>query len=319
MCEDAKKLPDHGKLTPLHLFRKDYMMQHKASRSNWMSREAWAEIKDAFGRLEPAVCRRYDAQCVLNRDKSQHSRQLRSLQPEPQRLLDDVVIGSVNGVAVPPHGVVASANPASLQPGENMVEALGKPRPIFGDLLPPDFDALNQAAESVESLQSAERTTISNTSLQQEVHWPVEESNVLASLVGAHATHSNLARAGKEFTKRSQVIAGPDGTSVFPNKVEIHGKCGQLCLLETTMAERTLFDKIVSGLAAMVSSGTPIKMVQADILLAVVSTHCNNSKSVQYFYVSGISCKGGYQKPDAVHISCRVLNRSSDDFETKTS
>lgn len=117
------------------------------------------------------------------------------------------------------------------------------------------------------------------------------------------------------------MIAGPEGCAggAFPDKVQIHGKCGEMCMLETTAFERLLLEKIVKGLATFVSSGTPTKMVQSDILIAIQTTHSDGMESFKYCFISGISSKGGFNKPDAVHVSCRCLNEStsSDHFESQ--
>lgn len=211
-----------ARLSPLHFFRKDYMRQHKG---NPVSRESWADVKAAFAQLNEVQLARYNSLCTLEQERGRCMHQLKRLQGEPQPH-QIVVIPSAGHVAAP-----------HIEPEFSGVDDTSQP--IFGDLLPADFDLLRRCSERVEDLQPAARKSALQCSTDSDIHWPLEESNVLAALVSASAKEGGMKAAGKEFKKRCQVIAGPDGAGkVFPSKVQIHGKCGSVCVLETSVLER---------------------------------------------------------------------------------
>lgn len=68
-----------------------------------------------------------------------------------------------------------------------------------------------------------------------------------------------------------------------------------------------------------VSFDKPTKVVQSDVLIACL-VECGSDKILHYFFITAISGKGGYNKPDAVHVFCKLVSHNGDDdFATRYS
>ena len=185
-------------MTPLHLFRKDYISQNRQERSNWCTAEAWSEVKSAFAALDPPLRARYSKQCGFHREMAAHQKQLEDLRPDTDTGSGADII-ALSGRPV--QCVQSQSSQGQLQVPQPMVEGLEKPSPIFGNLLPAGFDELTKAFDSLEKLQPAVLMTMRQFPPEQEVHWPVQESNVLSALVSSRVNCGSLQVAVKEFSK----------------------------------------------------------------------------------------------------------------------
>ena len=296
-------------LSALHLFRKDYIASQPQKSKDWCSKQAWSEARQAFHELPEQRVLHYRNQQTLNALKEKGERNqgystvllMSSSNKTPQSNL---------GLELPTN----SENRVALNQNEEhcRVEGINDDAPILANLLPADPDKLREATHSIANMARASANgAIEHVTSTDATIWPVGETNVLAHLVATRSKGVTLSNAMKEFTQRCQVIAGePTANPSFPQKVLIHGKCGSL---EFTAVERLLHSKICEALEQLVSFDKPTKVVQHDVLVASRCEYDDGSSFVQYFFMTSVSNKGGFNKADSVQVLCKVVDRRSDD------
>ena len=307
-------------MSALHLFRRQYMQgKHDAPHGPWCSKEAWQEVRCAFDSLPQERKDAFEKERLalvgqnktLTKKKSEIMPLLVSSKGCPKTTSSLAGEGSTSEIVK-----VADASVPS-----NVLTVAGTScqAPILSNLLPSDSSDLTNATSSLEDLAKA--TTKRAAELLESTEttvWPVEESNVLACLTATRAKGMSLQGACKEFSERCQMIAGPESDQVeFPQTVTIHGQCGALCQLEYTVRERLLHGEIVSALQKVASFDKPTKVVQSDMLL-VCLVNCGGNITTKYFFLTAVSNKGGYNKPDAVHVLCKLVSQDhrDDAFES---
>lgn len=305
-----------SRLSALHLFRRDYIAGFQSTNTekrNWFSADAWREVREVFASLprERQQCYERERDHILERERCL---------PKPQKKNESTSVL-----------LLATRRPASSQAqtevqvpsqhlgcDEPLVSGINASAPVLGNLMPGDREKLQRATQDLDSLSRVSRGCARECIESGDTTvWPVDESQILASLVSLRAKGKTLSNAASEFSDRCQTVAGPDPSQpAFPKTVEIHGQCGTLCQLEYSTADRLQHGQIVSALQQACSFDKPTKAVQADVLIAAC-VEGGGSKTLTYFFMTAISGKGGYIKPDSVQILCKVLSRrSGDDFET---
>lgn len=306
-----------GRMSALHLFRKQYIAGKERSEGSWCSKEAWEEVRNAYNMLPP------ERQAIFEKEQKANVDHEKSL-PRRQQSLMPLVVSTKYSAKTSSNGELGSdierletekANEPPTVAGTNCAA------PILTNLLPADFDKLVAATSSLEDLSNETNSCAADfVNSSDTTFWPVEESNVLACLAATQAKGMTLRGACKEFYERCQVIAGPEqNQEEFPASVTIHGMCGALCQLEHSAKERLLYGQIVDALEKTVSFDKPTKVVQSDVLIACL-VECGSDKILHYFFITAISGKGGYNKPDAVHVFCKLVSHNGDDdFATRYS
>lgn len=303
------------RMSPLHYFRRDYIAsQQCAGPKNWFSTESWEEVRAAYNALSVERKQRYERERAYNLEKArcEGTAANKSTNKRSQPLL---LLGSNRPLAQQTQqqqdAAVVQSGPAGIEP---MVSGLNHPASVLANLLPGDFDKLKSASGNLVDMSRATRLCASEHLKSGDATvWPVEASNVLASLVTIRAKGLTLNDAHKDFCNRCQIIAGPRaGEPEFPKSVFIHGQCGTLCQLEYSTLDRLRHVKVVDALSEAVAFNKPTKVVQDDVLIACCA-ECGDQKIMHYFFMTAISNKGGYSKADSVQIFCKVVDRRSDD------
>lgn len=304
--------PQKCRLSALHLFRKDYIAGNSQNRQDWFSKGAWEEVRAAFQALQPERREIYERERLNNVEKEKNLRAGSKKQSTQPLLL-------LQGRQNKSEEIVA--HETELHSGEEpSVSGIDVSAPVLANLLPADFDELNHATTSLANMSKVTRSyaTEQNKSTDATT-WPVGESNVLAALATTTAKGVSLKQAGKDFSKKCQMVSGPEpGKDVFPETVIIHGQCGTLCQLDYSTKDRLRHSKVAEALSAAASFDKPTKVVQGDVLLAC-HIECGLGKLMWYFFITAVSQKGGYNKPDAVHVLCDVVDRrdDADDFAAR--
>lgn len=303
-----------GKLSALHLFRRDYVAGKKEidKRTNWVSAEAWNEVRDAFHALPPERKESYEKQRLNHVDREKSLRGVKKQSDQPILLLSSRSSRTQQ---------VAERKSMLMHSGhEPLVAGINDAAPILANLLPADFDEMCAATENVEDMSKVTRGYATEQNKSTDTVWPVGEANVLAAMTVASAKGYTLKQAQKDFTQKCQVVCGPEpGLDTFPTKVMIHGQCGALCQLEHSVHLRLLHQRISDALKQAVSFDKPTKAVQSDVLTACRTDHATIGKMMRYFFITAISDTGGYNKPDAVHVMCNVIHQRdmADDLATQ--
>ena len=299
-------------LSALHLFRKDYIASQPKNSKDWFSKQAWSEVQQAFDELPEHRVLHYRNQKTLNVLKEHGERN--------QGYSTMLLMSSTNKTPSSNLCLGPSTNcenRVSLNQNQEhcRVEGTNHDASILANLLPADPDKLREATNSVADMACASTNVASEhlTSTDATI-WPVGETNVLAHLVATRSRGVTLSNAMKDFNRRCQIIAGkPTASPSFPEKVVIHGKCGSLCQLEFSAVERLIHGKVCEALARLVSFDKPTKVVQQDVLVASRCEYDDGSSYVQYFFMTSVSNKGGFNKADSVQVLCTVVDRRSDD------
>lgn len=297
------------RLSAIHLFRRDLVAGQKGT--NWVSRNAWADARDAFNALPPDRQESYETQRLNHVDRERSLRGVSKKQSDQPILL-------LSGSKTLDRQVAERESKHSGH--EPLVAGINDAAPILANLLPADFDQLCAATGSLEDMSKATRGYATEQNKSTETVWPVGEANVLAAMTVAHAKGYSLKQAKKEFTQKCQVVCGPEaGLETFPKTVMIHGQCSALCQLEHSVHLRLLHEKISDALKEAVSFDKPTKVAQSDVLTACRIDHATMGKMMRYFFITAVSDKGGYNKPDAVHVMCDVIHQrdTADDLATQ--
>lgn len=306
--------PQMCRLSALHLFRRDYMAGNSQKRQDWFSKGAWEEVRAAFQALQP------ERREIYERERLNHVEKEKNLRPSSRKQSAQPLL-LLQGRQNKSEEIVSDET--ELHSGqEPPISGINISAPILANLLPADFDELKHATLSLSNMSKASRSYATEQNKSNDATaWPVGESNVLAVLATTTAKRISLKQAGSEFSKKCQVVSGPEpGKDVFPERVIIHGQCGRLCQLDYSTIERLMHSKVVEALSAAASFDKPTKVVQGDVLVAC-HIECGLGKLVWYFFITSVSQKGGYNKSEAVHVLCDVVHRRdhADDFAARCS
>ena len=299
-----------GRLSTLHLFRRDYI----AGQPNrqWISKDGWAEVRAAFSTLSADRKAMYDREKQQNVEKEKHMRESVKKQSD-----EPILVVQPGGRGARGDTIQTRDDRKQQHLGiEPKVSGLNRSAHVLANLLPSDSEELKDTTTDLQKMSRQTRSyaTECNSSGGTNV-WPVGETNVLSSLASSRAKGLTLQQATKSFADKCQVIAGPGPDEApFPRSITIHGKCGALCQLEHSTLERLLHGKITDALQQSVAFDKPTKVVQADVLIAA-GIDCGGNRVMKYFFATSVSNKGGYNKPDAVHVMCHVV-RANDELAT---
>ena len=300
------------RLSALHLFRRDYMTQkvQPDSAESWVSKEAWDEVRQAFCNLPLERRESYEKQRLAHIDRERCLRPITNqTRPSDSGIL---LLGNGKKPQQATHDLVTLADEQNqLRP---LIPDTKCPAPILANLLPSDFDKMKHATNNIDNcLQETLKQAREHVGADHTVAWPVQESNVLSALAGVRGKGMTLRDAHKDFASKCNMVAGPaTGQQESPNTILIHGKCGTLCQLEHLPSQRVLHRKIANGLQEAVSFDKPTRVVQDDVLIACKAEY-KDRITMYYMFLTSVSGKGGYHKPDCVQILLEVVSRRSDD------
>ena len=305
------------RLSALHLFRRDYMTQKVQPElsESWFSKEAWGEVREAFGNLPLERREGYEKQRLAHIDRE------RCLRP-----ITNQTRPSNSGILLIGNGKKpqqATCDAVTLAGEQNQLGTLIPdtkcPAPILANLLPPDFEKMKHATTNIDNcLQETLKHGREYVGAGHTAAWPVEESNVLTALAGVRGKGMTLHDAHRDFSSKCNMVAGPTtGQQEFPNSIMIHGKCGVLCQLEHLPSQRVLHRKIADGLQRTVDFDKPTRVVQDDVLIACKAEY-KDRKKMYYMFMTSVSGKGGFHKPDCVQILLKVVSQCCDDDDYAT-
>ena len=290
------------KASPLLLFRQSYIASQKKSESvrNWVAKEAWEDVKRAFNLLSDDQKQHYEKMAsALNKQ--------RFLSKNKSKLKQQLKPKEINDLDRQPTEQTALAN-------------LELPAVFNGCLCCPDPAALKDHMASVDGLFGHMADEFRKCAGSQQLNpWPVEESNVLATLVSLKGRGMNCKDAVKHYSTVTGFFAGPKpGDEPFPNKVTYHQSCRGVCVNQHGFTAVQFQTKVIDSLHKMARTlfKKPSDLIREDMLLGFESSSTNVITRTKYFLVSAVAFRGGVQKPaeSYVKLDARTERPSGDVF-----
>lgn len=282
-----------NKASALSVFRRQYIVakQHAGVRRDWMTGEAWTEVKDAFSGLSAEQQNQYKQLAFTLNCRRFLSKEGKS------------------------HRMVEGAQFGNLQVQEVKPVALRTPPSSFNMLFSTDSN-FDFATASVTDLAAQLGNQIAKVGSSKQLdQLPVTEENVLSSLISLRCRGLRLGDAVKHLSRTCGFLAGAKSDKdEFPKNVLYHRHCQGVCCNTYEFKFLKLQTAIVNELHALARKyKKPSDLVQQDLLL-VFDIFIDDDVFSEFYLVTAAAFRGGVQQPVESYTKLEIDKRGGDIF-----
>lgn len=281
------------KASALSCYRKQFIAAKRQGgvRRDWMTKEAWAEVKESFSALPAQEQYHYQQlACALN------SRRFL------QRKGAD-------------HRMVSAGGIADVQKDEPVPVALRNQLPSFNMLLSVE-SGIDFTTASVKDLTSHLQSRLIQMGSANELdQYPITEATVLASLLSLRCRGIQMGTAVKHLSRTCQFLAGPkNDDDVFPEKVLYHRNCQGVCCNCYEFPFLKLQTELVDQLHQWARTyKKPSDLVRQDVLLAFDIFLGDGDVYSEFYLVTAVAFRGGVQLPVECYTKLEIVKQGEEE------
>ena len=284
----------NSKASALSCYRKQFIATKRLGgvRRDWMTQEAWAEVRNSFLAL-PAQERYHYQQLAASLNSKRFFQRRKGAD----------------------HRMVTAGGITDVQKDEPVTVALRNQPPSFNMLLSAESD-IDFTTASISDLTSHLQSRLIKLGSAKELdQYPITEANVLASLLSLRCRGIQMKTAVKHLSRTCQFLAGPkNDEDEFPQKVLYHRNCQGVCCNCYEFIFLKLQTELVDQLHRWARTyKKPSDLVRQDVLLAF-DIFLEDDVYSEFYLVTAVSFRGGVQLPVECYTKLEIVRQEEEEL-----